>query len=246
MPRTNLRDQFTSQQRAEFEPKIICRNTFRYTRGKDIVIRLHATDIVVKHPDGSVTLNSGGWKTVTTKDRMSAHMPAGYHLYSDKGQWYVSYGLPWCQPKDQVKRVPYFDGIRVPQCFKGSQAKAAAAEKRETKLRDQIKKFVSKLDKLDKLPEPNNGDCWFCHLVNSKGKTMGELSHSDHIMSHIREGYLHGSLIWNALEWAGHRQPEFIWSMANYDIEHGRSNSCLRSIKRALKRYLYRQCGLVS
>lgn len=48
-----------------------------------IGVRLHATDVVVAHPDGSVTLNSGGYRTVTTKDRINRFLPKGY----DEGGW---------------------------------------------------------------------------------------------------------------------------------------------------------------
>jgi hypothetical protein len=49
-------------------------------------LRLHATDIATFHRDGRVTLNSGGWRTVTTKDRLSAVTP---HIVSERGDWYV-------------------------------------------------------------------------------------------------------------------------------------------------------------
>lgn len=50
------------------------------------ILRLHATDIATFHRDGRVTLNSGGWRTVTTMDRLRA---VTSHLYSERGQWYV-------------------------------------------------------------------------------------------------------------------------------------------------------------
>jgi hypothetical protein len=37
----------------------------------DLAVRLHDTDVVTYHADDSVTLDSGGWLTVTTKDRMN-------------------------------------------------------------------------------------------------------------------------------------------------------------------------------
>lgn len=235
--RTTLSSQFDTDQRKEWKPKIVARNTFRYERDGETVVRLHETDIVRKRSDGSVILNSGGWKTVTTKDRMNYHLPAGYAIYQERGLWYV------LRRSDRL-RVSYFDGIRVPQCFDKIPAKAAQAEQREKKLRAQIQKFVSKLDKLECLPEPSAGDCFYCQMrVVDSGKPLGEATgNNDHILEHIREGYLHGSLILNALRWAGYRVPEVIWQLANRDLQ-GKQKPAM--VKRALKRYLYRQCGLV-
>lgn len=38
-------------------------------------VRLHETDIVRFHANGDVTLNTGGWRTRTTRDRMRAFFP---------------------------------------------------------------------------------------------------------------------------------------------------------------------------
>jgi len=51
---------------------IVDHNTVEYERENgDRVIRLHLTDIVTFRPDGTIMLNSGGWKTITTKTRMN-------------------------------------------------------------------------------------------------------------------------------------------------------------------------------
>ena len=48
----------------------------------DIAIRYHSTDIVTYHPDGSITLNTGGWDTTTTTNRMQMLTPA--HVWVDR------------------------------------------------------------------------------------------------------------------------------------------------------------------
>ncbi len=248
MGRTNLRDQFDATERAQWKPKIIARNTFRFERDGETVIRLHGTDIVTKHKDGSVTLNAGGWKTVTTKDRMNGAMPAGYMLLQKAGAWFVRKGS-WHEDGAQI---PFFDGMKVPQCFEHMPAKAAANEKRETKLRADIKRFVGKLDKLECLPEPSSGDCWYCMMTvkepsKDAGKSLGEATgNNEHIRSHIKEGYLHGSLIMRALKWAGYCEPGFIFAMEQSDRKQKRKLHNGGNVKRALRRYLYRQLGLVS
>lgn len=56
----------------------------------DVDIMLHGTTVVSIHPDNSVTLNTGGWHTVTTKDRINQYSPV--RVYQRKGQWYLDDG----------------------------------------------------------------------------------------------------------------------------------------------------------
>lgn len=53
--------------------------------GSDIAVRLHQTDVLTFSPDGAITLDSGGWDTVTTKDRMNAYLPPVWRVGSDCG-----------------------------------------------------------------------------------------------------------------------------------------------------------------
>ncbi len=56
-------------------------------------IALHGTTVVCIHPDNSATLNTGGWHTSTTKDRMNKYSPV--RVYQRKGQWYLESGLEY-------------------------------------------------------------------------------------------------------------------------------------------------------
>lgn len=62
-------------------------------QGTDTVIKLYDTE-VVRFNDSRIILNTGGWKTVTTKQRMN-QASLDYHLmfgvHQMKGQWFVSY-----------------------------------------------------------------------------------------------------------------------------------------------------------
>lgn len=58
--------------------------------GGDVAVRFHATRILTFHPDGSFTVNTGGYQTVTTKQRLNALMPAGYHIHQKAYRWYIS------------------------------------------------------------------------------------------------------------------------------------------------------------
>lgn len=79
-------------------------NTRIYKCLDNLAIRLHDTDIITVFPGGNIVLNSGGWKTVTTKRRMNSVLNKfGIKIYSNKGQWFVSY-------RDNVV-IEFKDGI---------------------------------------------------------------------------------------------------------------------------------------
>ena len=69
--------------------KPIDNNTRLFYRGENIAVQLHATDIVIFYTNGDVMLDSGGWKTVTTKDRMNKYSPA--QIWQEKGIWTFTY-----------------------------------------------------------------------------------------------------------------------------------------------------------
>ena len=58
------------------------------TADDKIKLRLHNTDIVVFTPHG-MTLNSGGWRTITTLHRMNQWI-APWHITQRDYEWYLS------------------------------------------------------------------------------------------------------------------------------------------------------------
>ena len=71
----------------------------------DTLVTYHETVVVMLKGD-TVTLNSGGYRTATTKRRMnetSARFHLGYRVFADAGHWYVQ---TW-----QQARVPFVDGM---------------------------------------------------------------------------------------------------------------------------------------
>ena len=70
-------------------------------------IMLHSTYVVTIHPDNSATLNSGGWQTVTTKDRINQYSPV--RVYQRKEVWYTNcVGSSGC-----ANLFPFYDGMVV-------------------------------------------------------------------------------------------------------------------------------------
>lgn len=65
-------------------------------------IKLHNTYVVKIHGDGTYTLNSEGWNTSTTKDRINQYSPV--RVYQRQFQWYVQLNST---------EYPYMDGMVV-------------------------------------------------------------------------------------------------------------------------------------
>lgn len=64
-------------------------------------VRLHSTDVVTFHPDGSIELNTGGWQTPTTRDRMQrCGVRVSMHL-----------GIPGVRHGNS--ELPYVDGMML-------------------------------------------------------------------------------------------------------------------------------------
>jgi len=53
-----------------------------------VSVELHSTKVVVLYPNGLVKLQTGGWMTPTTKDRMNRYSPV--RVTQRKGEWYVN------------------------------------------------------------------------------------------------------------------------------------------------------------
>lgn len=73
-----------------------------------LLIRLHQTDVVTYHPDSTITLNSGGWRTSTTKDRINTFSPA--RVCQHKGVWYIGDSF-FYHSSDKGDRILFHDNI---------------------------------------------------------------------------------------------------------------------------------------
>lgn len=62
------------------------------TDAEGVHVRYHATRVASLAPDGTITLRTGGWRTVTTKKRMNqalATWGSPYRVYQEDHEWYV-------------------------------------------------------------------------------------------------------------------------------------------------------------
>lgn len=227
------------------KPKRVANNTFRWTRDDGAVItRLHLTDVVETLPDGRVKLNSGGWKSVTTKDRINAGLPAGYGLYSDKGVWTV-----FRRTDDSADRVPFVDGMILPDAFTKphERAKADRAAKAERALKKAVAAFVCEaLPDGKPAPQPSDGDCWYCAMFEREesatpAKFRGgaedrpaKVTNNEHLMKHIEEKYMPGWLVVNAFRAQGYQDSGIGYWINSKDQKVTRS---------VVKRFLLKRLG---
>ena len=85
-------------------------------RGQDGTLRVvyHSTEVVFVSKSGRVTLDSGGWRTQTTKTRMnqaSHQYGLRFSVYSKDHTWLVDY---WRESWERRKTIPFRDRMRVP------------------------------------------------------------------------------------------------------------------------------------
>jgi hypothetical protein len=242
--RTNLKDTFenhpalgTIRGRAH----IIERNTFRYaTTDNREVIRLHHTDIVESLGNGRFRLNSGGFKTITTKDRMNHGLrlfDSKFYVYSERGLWFVQERHSERQP------IPFRDGMVIPDSFDlpAERKRAERAGAAALKLKARISAFVCEtLADGSELPVPNGGDCLLCwadiaSMDSDRNATFGS---PDHIESHVKEKYMHGSLIRAAFRSAG--LTDYAMRLYCYS---GRPDH--KRVRQIVRKYIGKRLGLV-
>lgn len=161
-----------------------------------VAIKLHETDIVTILDNGRTILNTGGWQTVTTKERINRYTKA--RIYQRASVWYIS---------DKTGNDSlFYDGMRIsanglplkPKPTKKYEKQVKAIKKQS---KEYAKNYVEAL-KAGLIDYPNGGDCWACSMRDSEGNTrMGE----SHLIDHMQEKYYVPSLLVNAGREAGYQ-----------------------------------------
>lgn len=216
-------------------------NTYLERRGNgDIAVRLHDTDILTFKPNSDVVLDSGGWRTSATKDRLNKYLD-NFSIFQDKKIWYVA---------NDKKKTVFEDGlvIRAGKVFGGGNADNLLAVDKQ--IQKYVKGYMAALFEL-KVPKPSNGDCWFCLMHDQTNKSLGELSKDkSHIQSHLEENYFVPSLLANAFE-SFPVSKVAMWAL--YVLWHNNKKTdkdygdlARQQLGSSLKRYLRRQMGLTA
>ena len=95
---------FLKEGRSKWDRPIANNTRVRQLVRRKVVIKFHYTDIATFRPDGSYRLNSGGWRTTTTQNRINRFTPA--KVYSDgSGNWDVY---------TDTDRARFVDGMVIP------------------------------------------------------------------------------------------------------------------------------------
>jgi len=211
-------------------------------------IKLHETEVVIHYPD-RIILNSGGYQTVTTKDRMNRFSTA--QVWSDKGVWLVA----WASYR---KDVPFADNMILHHS--GSIVGAGPNPKATQKLRKRINQFAKDYATAfctGKVPAPSGGDCWPCCMVTKDGKSaMG----SDHILSHLDENYFVPSMLnrmmSNKTEHFGYIDHMFslidkdyigrTWSPDHQQPDSDYGGITQKRIHKAIRKFCFHELGLAT
>lgn len=235
--------------------RLVDNNTVEYERADGSkVIRLHLTDIIIFNLDGSVTLDSGGWQTVTTKDRMNKYGRIGLHILQEKSVWYVydtisnsKYSTTYARDARE-SWIPYADGITIHPngSVTGEGEDPAKFKKLQKQIDLYVKGFMAALE-ARKVGVPSGGDCWGCYFKDENGR---EVMGSSHILDHFKEKYYVPSLLFNAIKEIPVSQVAMHWvgyATKQTDVPLGWAEDFARDqISRSLKRYLKRRLGMAA
>ncbi len=174
------------------ERKVGNNTTLRRDSDGGYVIRYHSTDIIMVR-EKSVTLETRGWQTSTTKLRLNAILPRDYSITQADSLWTLH--------KRPGESFAFADGITLHANGKVTGAGKATPEAMR-KLKRRIAKYATGFAEemaTGKVPAPSRGDCLFCMLRTTTGDSLGEAQKdTSHLDSHIDECYYVPSLLVNA------------------------------------------------
>jgi len=216
----------------------LANNTYLKEESGYYAIELHGSQIIKLYPDYMI-LDTCGYRTLTTKDRLNRFTPV--NIYQESFIWYIG---TW-ETKDPIA---FFDNIKID--YNGNVLNETGADiVQDTKeLNKKIKAYVKGYmkDLINEIDLPGPGDCFYCSMVTTEGEHLGDLTNSDHLLSHIEESYYVPSLVYNAVAEAGYKYPMLI--ISGYKCNDltilgkmGGQGCMIDSVKRSLTRYLQKR-----
>lgn len=234
------------------ETKKLANNTYIVREGDSLAVRLHSTNILSFSPDNTITINSGGWKTVTTKSRINEYL-GNPSISQDRGLWY--WWTSGNQSTWKEQRIPFTDGDQIVDGKLKTQA-TPSQDKKQSKLRKQIDTYAKLCASKIPLEKPPGGDCLYCvglltgtpkiGLLNSDEQINYDYEPTDHLLCHMKEGYVVSSLVWKALK-EDHTAPVIWWGSfkdeAVKNPDHFK-DFAMRGVRRAVNKYMRKRLGL--
>jgi hypothetical protein len=219
-----------------------------------IGIKLHETFVLIYTDHEMLEIDTGGWQTNTTKDRMNKYQNV-FRIYTKNHIWYM--GFVNFHSEISFKEYLYKDGIVIDLqkktilpymgAYTELQPIEPIKEKKQLQLKKKIDNYCNEFAKEfvhHKIDNPTAGDCWYCSMLNP-------MADSDHLLSHIQEKYYVPSLLNNALKQferklslSDKHNIACIWN--NPDNEHqpyalGLTEKRIRTV---LKSYMHKELGL--
>jgi hypothetical protein len=73
-----------------YQLRKIGNNSYLQRRGEAIALLYHSTDVVTFFSDGSIQVSTGGWNTITTRERINWVLPRPWHVYGERGATILS------------------------------------------------------------------------------------------------------------------------------------------------------------
>jgi len=211
----------------------LANNTYGRIEDGVVYIRLHNTDIVTIWP-GKVRYNTGGWFTVTTKERINRYTPDFIGVASEKGIWHV-----WQRGREWRKLSRFYDDIELVDQRDGTtNVHVPRLDDPDEPLRKALDRYV-KLYTDERIAElvkqavesGTNGDCLYCQMnVTQTG--------DDHLLVHIAEGYTMATLAANAVKAAGYKPDIYLGMFRPEYYQPGKNLFYGDVIRRSIRKYL--------
>jgi hypothetical protein len=234
-------------------------NTYMRREGEEIKVKYHNTDIVTYRSNGDIVLDTNGWMTSTTKERLNKYTPRDVHIWQENSVWYVAAGIDGYYWESQAGRVVFQDGLIIHPdgSIDGAGEENLDLPKLKRRISKYIKDFLAAMDR-GEVPAPNNGDCWDCLMViaegPNEGRALGEMhpsqDESNHVMMHIAEKYYVPSLLMRAVERYSISNVAKWWIASKWDgggnVDGFAKDVAMRQIGSSMRRWIYHQLGLAS
>lgn len=194
-------------------------NSIYFEQVNDQLIRLFLfkTCVMSFRPD-AIVLNSGGYRTMTTKEVINEFLPKHTYVVQFNRMWYI--GTTNWIPNSSEARSLFYEGIAIR--YDGSVVEPRQPEDTEKAVKE-LKKAIKKyaqgfVEHLKDIKLPSEGDCWHCagEIADEPGVYLDDKTgNTNHYKMHMGltrdengdpeepEPYYVPSLVWRALKEKG-------------------------------------------
>jgi hypothetical protein len=174
---------------------------------------------------------------------MNDYLPGRWQVHQENNVWYLSVGFR------AEQSFTFADGITIMPDNTVKNVGSKDVRKLSKSVNAYAAKFIDALAE-GKVPAPSGGDCWMCLMVSTgeNKKTLGEMSGSDHLLSHISKEYFVPSLLIRALEAFPVSKWAICWLQEIWqnDVPECFCDISKRQLNSSLRKYIRRQVGLPS